>query len=283
MFVQAFAHLEQLQHHVPDIMDSPRRSGIAKTFVQYLLNRSRREMTRMKITGPATDSCVVTTDVQLTKTGLVSSTISPMVVDVMFNGHRVAMMHLPEIKTSTRGAKFTIQQQKVRILDKTHFKAFLQSVIADEATSIRLENGQCTATTLNIKVCCNFCLDIPIKGMGGPKAKIAWVDRRGDDIMVLIMIENPGPVELEHGTTIFELRNEGEEIMAVLRGSLQIAQGTSDCILRGKLRAGAAPTSMIKLVGVCAESEDAGAWSHETAQYFDLLLAVKPEFMQVLG
>ncbi|PNY28498.1 Uncharacterized protein TCAP_01568 [Tolypocladium capitatum] len=225
-------------------------------------------------------SCVITVECRLTKTGPISSTMSSMVIELTFDGLCFAKMRLPEVKTSIWGTRVTVRDQRLEILDKTIFKAYLRSVIVDDDTNFQLENGECTVTALGIKAHCNYCLNIPIRAMAGPKASVASLEREGEDITMVVAIENPSPVEIDHGVTLFELRDGQGASVAELTGNLQIVRGTSECTLRGKLVAGATrPSSRARLVGVCTESS---SWCRETAEYFDVGLDVKPEFAGVL-
>ncbi|KND94208.1 hypothetical protein TOPH_01079 [Tolypocladium ophioglossoides CBS 100239] len=263
----------------PDRTSASRRASIMDSFIQYLLDRSRLEVSLIRITGATEDSCVITVECRLTKTGPISSTMSSMAIELTFNGFCFAKMRLPEVKTSIWGTQVTVRDQRLEILDKAIFKAYLRRVIVDDDTNFQLENGHCTVTALGVKAHCNYCLDLPIRGMMGPKASVASLEREGEDITMVVAIENPSPVEIDHGMTLFELRNGEGASMVELRGNLQIVRGTSECTLRGKLMAGGkTPPSRARLVGVCAEGS---SLCRETASYFDVGLDMKPEFVDV--
>lgn len=223
-------------------------------------------------------SCIITVEYRLTKTGPISSAMSSMVLELTFNGFCFAKLTLPEVKTSIWGTQVTVRDQRLEILDRTTFKAYLRSIIVDDDTNFQLENGDCTVTALGIRAHCNYCLHIPIRGMMGPKASITSLEREGENVTMVVAIENPSPVEIDHGMTLFELRNGTGPSMAELRGNLQIVRGTSECTLRGKLYAGVTPSSRVRLVGVCAEGR---SWCRETAENLDIGLDMKPEFAGV--
>ncbi|POR34150.1 Uncharacterized protein TPAR_05670 [Tolypocladium paradoxum] len=262
----------------PDHTSPPRLVAIMDSLIQYLLDRSRLEVSLIRITGATEDSCVVTVECRLTKTGPISSTMSSMVIELTFNGFCFAKMELPEVKTSIWGTQVTVRDQRLEILDKAIFKAYLRSVIVDDDTNFQLENGDCTVTALGIRAHCNYCLNIPIRGMMGPKASVVSLEREGDDMTMVVAVENPSPVEIDHGMTLFELRNAEGALMVELRGNLQIVRGTCECTMRGKVNAGVASSLRTRLVGVCAEGS---SWCRETAEYFDVGLDMKPEFVGV--
>ncbi|KAF7551961.1 hypothetical protein G7046_g7565 [Stylonectria norvegica] len=259
---------------------SPHSSpGIMDTVIQYLINRSRLEVSRVKISNPTEDSYSISIESRVSNTGPISSTISSMELELVFNGCCFGRMTLPEVKTSFWGTKVVVSDQRINISDMAIYKSFVRSILVSDETSFQLENGACTIKALGITAHCNYCIDIPIKGMRGPQVTLKKLVRNRDTITAVFHISNPSPVEVDHGTCVFELRNDQGETMAELKGELRIVRGEADFTLRGTTPTGVAPSKKARLVGL---GVDGNSWCNETVRYIDAVMDVKPEFVKVL-
>lgn len=275
--------------------------GIMDSIIQYLINRSRLDVSLVKITN-ATEECVdpvkrnkrrrsfltdnssfvVTIESRVTGTGPINSTISAMELDLTFNGFSFGKIHLPSIHTSLWGTKVNIYDQTIKITDMAIYKAFIRSILTDNETCFQLENGTCTIKALGVTAHCNYCLEIPILGMLGPKTVIKKIDKDGDGhVRAVIDVQNPGPVEIYHGWSLFELKNDKQETVADLEGNFELKRGWSELALAGKLRDGAAfsATAKSRLV---AKGVEANTWCNETIQFIDTSVELKRHHLENL-
>lgn len=217
----------------------------------------------------------MTIESRVSGTGPIGSNISAMDLDLTFNGFSFGKLHLPSVHTSLWGAKVTIPNQTIKITDMAIYKAFIRSVLVDTETCFQLENGTCTIKALGITAHCNYCLEIPIMGMMGPKTVVKNVEKDGDGhLRVIVDVQNPGPVEIQHGWSLFELRNDKGETVADLEGDFELKRGWSEVVLAGKLRDGAAfaATEKSRLV---ARGVEGSTWCNETIQFIDTSLELK--------
>lgn len=191
-----------------------------------------------------------------------------MELDLTFDGFCFGKINLPEVKTSIWGAKVPIEGQRIHILDMTTYKSFVRSLMVNDETRFQLENGVCTIKSLGIIAHCNYCLDIPIRGMSGPKFNIKNAERNGKEVILTLIVHNPSPVEIDHGACIFDLRNTNDESLMELRGNLKIVRGDFEVVLRGKSKKGVIPTDKARLVGTGVEGK---SWCRETIQYLDVM------------
>ncbi|KAF7540393.1 hypothetical protein G7Z17_g12197 [Cylindrodendrum hubeiense] len=250
--------------------------GIMSSVLQCLVNPSKLEVSRISIAHVSEDAFALAIESRVTGTGPISSTISPMVLDLTFNGSAFGKLALPKVRTSFWGTKVVVQEQVINITDMAIYRAFVRSIMVDDDTNFQLENGACTVRALGLTAHCDYNLDIPIKAMKGPRATLQKVSRSGDDgIAVTVRMHNPSPVELNHGVCTFELRNDQGERMAELRGQLKIVRGQFDLSLHGTTRTGVAPSDKVRLVGV---GVDGSSWCND----FDAVMDVRSEFAGLL-
>lgn len=205
-----------------------------------------------------------------------------MDLDLTFNGFTFGKLRLPSVHTSFWGTKVTVTNQTIRVTDMAIYKAFIRSVIVDNETCFQLENGQCTIKALGITAHCNYCLEIPIIGMMGPKTSVTKIEKDGDGhVRVNIGVQNPGPVEIQHGWSLFELRSDKGDTLADLEGNFKLKRGWSEIILSGKLRDGA-PLAATEKSRLVARGVEGGSWCNETIQFIDTALNLKPVHLESL-
>ncbi|KAF5007023.1 hypothetical protein FDECE_6631 [Fusarium decemcellulare] len=254
--------------------------GITDTAMQYLLDCTRLEISRIHIKSAAENSFYLTIESRLVGTGAISSTIGATNVDISFNGSSVGRLELPEIQTSFWGTKLLVEEQRIDITDLAIYRTFIRSLMIDNETNFQLNNGECSVGALGTSADCDMCLDISLKGMGGPRMTLKKLSRSGDNgIVATFRLNNPSPVEIDHGHCIFELRNTEGETMAELRGDLNIIRGQADYTLYGTTRAGVAPSHKARLVGVGVEGS---SWCRETIKEIDAVFPLRPGFAELL-
>ncbi|KAK7430547.1 hypothetical protein QQZ08_002839 [Neonectria magnoliae] len=251
--------------------------GIMDSVLQRLVNYAKLDVSRISISHATENSFSLSIETSVKGTGPISSTVSPMALDLTFNGFVFGKLVLPEVRTSFWGTKVTVEEQTVTITDLTSFRAFVRSIMVDDDTSFQLENGECTIRALGLKIHCDYSLNIPIPAMRGPWVTLRAVSRSGDNgITATFRMHNPSPVELDHGgVCAFELRNDQGQCMADLRGELRIVRDQFDFALRGTTRNGVAPSDKLRLVGV---GVDGSSWCNDTVKHLDAVIVVSPEF-----
>lgn len=205
-----------------------------------------------------------------------------MDLDLTFNGFTFGKLHLPSVHTSLWGTKVTIANQTIKITDLAIYKAFIRSIIVDNETCFQLENGTCTIKALGVTAHCNYCLEIPILGMMGPRTVLKRIEKDGDGhVRVAVDVQNPGPVEIQHGWSLFELRNDKGETVADLEGDFELKRGWSELALSGKLREGA-PLAATENSRLVVRGVESSSWCNETIQFIDTALSLKPAHLESL-
>ncbi|RKK99455.1 hypothetical protein BFJ68_g13194 [Fusarium oxysporum] len=237
--------------------------GIADAIVQHLLDLAKLRITRFKISN-ATEDTIITTEASLS-----------------FNGTVFGQIKLPQTQTNFWGTDFVAQEQRIEITDYTNYCAFIRSIIVDDATSLQLENNNCTVRALGTSSVCNLRLDMPLKTIGGPRMAVKKLSRLGNDVTIVFGLSCSGPVELDHGFCIFELRNGHSETLAELKGELNIATGQTELTLHGTTRDGAVASNRIRLVGVGVEAKEK-SWLNETIREIDVPVDLEPKCVEIL-
>ncbi|OLN91941.1 hypothetical protein CCHL11_01531 [Colletotrichum chlorophyti] len=246
---------------------------------QAILNRSKLEVEHIKISQPTEDSFVMSLVSKVTGTGPMGATMAPMTVDMMFNGGCFGKLDLPEVKTKSGGTEVVVDDQVIKIIDREAFKAFVKAIMCDESLVLRLDNGECTIKALGLSANVKYAKDVQIVGMGGPKIAQINSAERGGGFVNTMKVYNPSPLEIDHGVSMFEIRNESGEVLAELKGYLKIVKGDFESTLHGSIKKGAKPSNTAKLVGVGTQDKN---WCNETIQYINCSFSVTPQFAQML-
>ncbi|KAH7154964.1 hypothetical protein B0J13DRAFT_213524 [Dactylonectria estremocensis] len=245
--------------------------GIMSSVLQCLVCPPKLEVSRIKLAYVSEDTFTMAIESRITGTGPISSTISPMVLDLTFSDFAFGKLELPEVRTSFWGAGVVVREQSITITDAATFRAFVRSIMVDDDTSFQLDNGTCSVRALGATAHYNYSLDIPIRAMRGPRATVRTLSRTSEGLAATVRLSNPSPVELDHGVCAFELRNDKGERMAELSGQLKMVRGQFDLSLHGTMRTGVAPSGKVRLVGV---GEGASSWCND----FDVVLDLNNEF-----
>ncbi|EXA42489.1 hypothetical protein FOVG_07711 [Fusarium oxysporum f. sp. pisi HDV247] len=255
--------------------------GIADAIVQHLLDLAKLRITRFKISNATEDSFNLVIEGRMFGTGTISSTIITTEASLSFNGTVFGQIKLPQTQTNFWGTDFVAQEQRIEITDYTNYCAFIRSIIVDDATSLQLENNNCTVRALGTSSVCNLRLDMPLKAIGGPRMAVKKLSRLGNDVTIVFGLSCSGPVELVHGFCIFELRNGHSETLAELKGELNIATGQTELTLHGTTRDGAVASNRIRLVGVGVEAKEK-SWLNETIREIDVPVDLEPKCVEIL-
>ncbi|CAM1503878.1 Fc.00g014690.m01.CDS01 [Cosmosporella sp. VM-42] len=267
-----YGNVHGLPYSPPSTMDS---------IIQYLLNRSKLEVTRVRISNPTEKTFTIGIECRVNGTGPVSSTISPMELDLMFNGDAFGKLKLPQVRTSFWGTKVVVEAQTIEIKNQLAYLMFMRSIFVDDETSFELENGECSITAMKITAHCNYCLGIPLRGMGGPQISLKKLSRTGWDVAATFEFVNPSPVEIDHGRCVFELRyGEEQRGVALLQGDFKLVQGKFILDLDGLVKNWAVPSSKARLVGISAVGGQ--SWANESIKFIDSVFDLGSDFAKVL-
>ncbi|TDZ23471.1 hypothetical protein Cob_v003748 [Colletotrichum orbiculare MAFF 240422] len=246
---------------------------------QAILNRSKLEVELIKISQPTEDSFVMTIESKVSGTGPMGATMQPMTVDMMYNGGCFGKLNLPEVKTKSSGTLVVVTDQVIKIQDRNAFTAFVRAIKCDDELILRLDNGDCTIKALGLSAKVKYAKDVHIVGMKGPKISQVNSATRGGKFVNTMKVYNPSPLEIDHGVSIFELRNESGEPLAELKGDLRIVRGDFETTMEGSLKEGAKPSNKAVMVGLGTETKN---WCDETIKNINCPFSITPQFSQML-
>ncbi|KAK1997627.1 hypothetical protein LX36DRAFT_62734 [Colletotrichum falcatum] len=250
-----------------------------EAITQAILNRSKLEVETIQISNPTADSFVMTIVSRVTGTGPMGATMMPMTVDMMFNGGCFGKLDLPEVKTKSGGTEVIVRDQVIQIIDRNAFMAFVKAIMCDQELVLRLDNGDCTIKALGLSAKVKYAKDVPIVGMGGPKVAQVNSQERGGGFANTMKVYNPSPLEIDHGVSMFEIRNESGEVVAELKGDLKIVKGDFETTFQGSINKGTKTSDKAKLVGTGVQESN---WCNETIKFIDVPFSVSPQFAQML-
>ncbi|KAF3766341.1 hypothetical protein M406DRAFT_330169 [Cryphonectria parasitica EP155] len=263
------------------------------TIVSMVVNRSTVTVEHINIKKATPDSLTMSLVNRVTGTGPTSATMSPMVVDLVFGGVAWGKLQLPEVVTSPSGTDIVCAEQEVAITDQKAFRAFVKALTWDEELRLTLDNGDCRITTkiMGFQVNSNivYSKELLIKGMGGPKVSLV---RTGGG-QNTVRVENPSPLEIDHGVSMFEVvvvdgngngngNGKGDGVVAArLRGGLIIVRGACECTMDITFTGvKVAPGTKARLIGRGTEAQ---SWMNDTLQYIDSELEVTEQFAALTG
>ncbi|KAK2018853.1 hypothetical protein LZ32DRAFT_613336 [Colletotrichum eremochloae] len=246
---------------------------------QAILNRSKLEVETIQISNPTTDSFIMTIVSRVTGTGPMGATMAPMTVDMMFNGGCFGKLDLPEVKTKSGGTEVVVRDQLITIVDRNAFRAFVKAIMCDQQLVLHLDNGDCTIKALGLSAKVKYAKDVPLIGMGGPKIAQINTQERGSGIVNTMKVYNPSPLEIDHGVSMFEIRNESGEVLAELKGDLKIVKGDFETTFQGSINKGAKASDKARLVGLGTQESN---WCNETIKFIDVPFSLSPQFASML-
>lgn len=218
---------------------------------------------------------------RVTNTGPTSSTLAPMVVDMCFGGQAWGKLQLPEIVTAMGGADIICTEQEVKITHQEAFRAFVKALMLDDELVLTLDNGDCHISSKimgwTMKTDVIYKKDLIIKGMRGPKLRQVETTPEKNTMKVI----NPSPLEIDHGVSMFDIVEGEDNVVAQLKGQLNIVRGNFDSTLgitfKGKK---VAPGTKVRLVGKGTEKQ---CWMNDTLQYINEEFEVTEQFAALSG
>jgi len=250
------------------------------SIVQHILNKSKLEVTRIKITDATADTFVISVESKTTETGPLGATLSPMTVDMVGPGGSFGKLDLPEVKTSSKGALVNVNNQTVKILDMEAYKAYTKALQLDEKFTMSLDNGVGTIKALGMKSKIVYKKTVTFPGMDGPQSSILKTEILGDGQFKNTMrIVNPSPVEIDLGSATFELKNAAGEVLAEQTANLFIVQGETVYQATGTVKQ-KGNVDRVSLVGVPASKS--GTFLEETLRNFNVPITLTPELITLL-
>lgn len=218
---------------------------------------------------------------RVTGTGPTSATMSPMVVDLVFNGVPWGKLQLPEVVTASNGTDVICAEQEVRITNQESFRGFVRALMLDDELVLGLDNGDCKIASkiLGFTARSNvvYKKDLVIRGMRGPVLTLAeTVDGKNT-----LKVVNPSPLEIDHGVSMFDIVH-GEDVVAQLKGPLVIVRGNFDQTMDITFKGGkkVASGDKVRLVGRGTEKE---SWMNETLKYINSEFEVDEQFAALSG
>ena len=184
-----------------------------------------------------------------------------MEVNICYQGSPFAKLALPAVKVGFQGARISIQEQTVRILDMGVFERFIVVIVREDHFTLSLKNGDCSIKSFGMSGRCTFEKDIVLNGMNGLSTRIKDTTQNTIGFTMI----NPSPIEIDHGVTMLDIR-DGKETIAKLKGMLVIKQGQTEVnmdITREPHRANMLTPQSVILAGTGTE---AVAWTDRTVQ-----------------
>lgn len=209
------------------------------------------------------------------------ATMSPMIVDMVFNDQPWGKLQLPEVNTKSGGTDVLVQEQEVKITNQESFRAFVKALMLDDELVLVLDNGDChiTAKVMGwpLKSNVTYKKKLIIKGMKGPR--LSLVDTTaGQNVM---KVYNPSPLEIDHGVSMFDIVDGEGQVMAEEKGQLNIVRGDFDSTLGITFKPGKkiTPGSKLRLVGKGTEKD---SWMNDTLKYINSEFEATDKFSSFL-
>lgn len=253
----------------------------SSAFKSYL-NLSWNELGRCTFTEKSIISTLTMSLVnRVTGTGPMGATMSPMIVDMVFNDQPWGKLQLPEVNTKSGGTDVIVQEQEVKITNQESFRAFVKALMLDEELVLVLDNGDChiTAKVMGwpLKSNVTYKKRLVIKGMKGPR--LSLVDTTADKNTMKVY--NPSPLEIDHGVSMFDIVDSDGQVVAEEKGQLNIVRGDFDSTLGITFKPGkkVAPGTKLKLVGKGTEKD---SWMNDTLKYINSEFEAKDQFVSFL-
>jgi hypothetical protein len=247
--------------------------------VQAILNHSKLEVDLIRIENTTPTSYIMTIESRVTKTGPISSTMTPMVVDLVGPKGVFGKLSLPEVKTSSSGAKVVVHEQKIDIVDHDAFVAFVRSIQLDEKLTLGLDNGQGSVKAMFLTANIVYKKEVHMLGMNGPRTELVKTEVHADGTFTNTMkIINPSPLEIDLGTTTFAFKNAAGEVLAEQTGKVFIPRGDSTYTINGTVKQKGS-VDKVSLIGM-GVAED--SWIKETIKIYDVPIQLTPELTELL-
>ena len=214
-------------------------------------------------------------DSQVTGTGPVSSTMAPVEVDMAGPRGVFGRLRLPEVITKSTGTRVQVTDQEIKITDMEAFKAFVKSLMQDEALVMHLQNGHTTIKAfLGMKSSIIYAKDVHMKGMNGPKTVMVRTEGDGKTFRNTMRSTNPSPVEMDLGTLREDIVNGKGEKIAEQKGKVYLMRGDTEFVMIGSVT-GVAPEGEARIVGLGVEEDN---WNNDTMPFLNTATTLTDEF-----
>ncbi|KAI0884743.1 uncharacterized protein GGS22DRAFT_200443 [Annulohypoxylon maeteangense] len=258
---------------------------------EAILKHSKLDITLIRISNVTEASFHVSLEARASNTGPAKATLAPMPVELCGPLGRFGTITLPGFNTMPGGAYIAIQNQFVEITDKTALLAFINTVLKSKSAILSLKNGRGAITVAAFGVgprALPYERDIPIPGMDLTHVSVTRASTNArpttstslstintplsnrTNLTVTFHVKNPSPVELSFSICEFEIRNDRDDVIAALKGRLDMRSKDFDVTLHGAADKRAALTleeGKARLVG----KRCAGAgWCDETVKGIDV-------------
>jgi hypothetical protein len=219
-------------------------------------------------------------EARVVKTGPISATLLPMIVDMNGPKGLFGRVQLPEIKTQSSGTDVHVTPQKIDIVDHDAFQAFVKAIQLEQKIVLRLDNGKGKIKALFMTANINYSKDVDIIGMNGPKIEIVKTEPQADGTFKnTLKIINPSPLEIEIPDNTFQYIDEDGTVIAEQHGKLPIVRGDSYHEVTGEVKA-KNPKGKIRLVGIEVVQD---SWMKHTIKYFDAQVTLTPELTGLIS
>ncbi|OAQ98775.1 hypothetical protein LLEC1_07269 [Akanthomyces lecanii] len=240
-----------------------------------VLNKSKVEVSLIRIENATKDSFVMSLMGRTTKIGLVTATISAMTVDLVGPKGIFGRLDLPAHRMGSFGGDLRVFKQPIRILDTVAFKAFVRSILKDEDLVLRLDHGQASVRALGMTAQVVYRKDLHLKGLTSLTSTLIQVKPFGSEYESTFCLYNPSPFEIDLGTVLFQVQDEHGKVIAEQKGSTFLMRGGA-CYsvvtghIDGKISEGKA-----RFIGLGAEGD---SWVKDIIDLVDIKATIPSVF-----
>jgi len=250
--------------------------------VQGILNKSKLEVSLIRITNPTEDTFTMEIESRTTNTGVAPAVLAPMTVEMVGPKGVFGYLDLPEVKTNSKGADVNIPAQHIKITDLDAYKAYSKSIQLDEDTSMYLDNGKGTIKALGfLSANIVYKKEVEMKAMDGPMTEILKTEVTGPDTFKNTMkITNPSPVEIDMGPVTMQYKNASGQVLAEQTADIFIRRGETIYEATGKVVA-KGDISSVSLVGGSELTRK--SWISHTLEIFDVPIPLSDEMHGLLS
>ncbi|KAI1449488.1 hypothetical protein F5Y02DRAFT_414002 [Annulohypoxylon stygium] len=221
---------------------------------EAILKHSKLDISLIRISNVTEASFHVSFEARVSNTGPAKATLSPMTIDLCGSLGRFGTITLPEFNTMPGGAYIAIQNQYVEITSKTSLLAFINAVLNTKSVTLSLKNGQGAVTVASFGIgprSLPYERDIAINGIDLTSVALVRASTSArpstssslssfsslignrTHLTVTFNVKNPSPVELSFSICEFEIRNFEDEVIATLKGRLDMRARDFDVTLYG--------------------------------------------------
>jgi len=249
--------------------------------VQAILNKSKLDVTLIKIEQAPEDTFVMDIESRTYDTGLAPATLQPMTVDMVGPKGAFAKLDLPEVRTNIKGADVNITGQLIKIEDMDAYYAFSRSIQLDEHFSMMLDNGVGQIKALGLlRANITYKKQVDMRGMDGPQTEVLKTEVLADGTFKNSMrITNPSPLEIELGNVTMDFKSASGEVLATQEAEIYIKRGETLYEATGKVVAKGDVTN-VHLVG--GEELTKKSWLKITLSNFDVPVKLSSELEGLL-